>query len=90
MDLSYSREEIAFRDEVRAWLAENLPKDLQQKVVNFEELTKDEVLRWHRILAKKGWIAPLWRATPSGSGICAARLLKLFIDLTRPASRSFP
>ncbi len=60
MDLSYSREELAFRDEVRGWLAENLPKDLQRKVVDFQELGKDEILRWHRIMAKKGWVAPAW------------------------------
>ncbi len=68
MDLSYSREETAFRDEVRGWLAENLPKDLQQKIVNFQELTKDEVLRWHRILAKKGWVAPAWPKEWGGTG----------------------
>ena len=60
MDLTYSKEELAFRDQVRGWLAENLPKDLQAKIVNYEELSKDEILRWHRILAKKGWVAPAW------------------------------
>ena len=28
MDLNYSNEELAFRDEVRGWLAKNLPADL--------------------------------------------------------------
>jgi alkylation response protein AidB-like acyl-CoA dehydrogenase len=60
MDLNYSAEETAFRDEVRAWLHENLPDELRDKVVNYKELGKDELLRWHRILAKKGWVAPDW------------------------------
>ena len=60
MDLNYSPEETAFRDEVRGWLRANLPDELRDKVVNYKELTKDDLLRWHRILAKQGWVAPDW------------------------------
>jgi alkylation response protein AidB-like acyl-CoA dehydrogenase len=60
VDLNYSAEEIAFRDEVRGWLRENLPTELRDKVLNYRELTKDDLLGWHKILAKKGWIAPFW------------------------------
>ncbi len=60
MDLSYSQEESAFRDEVRGWLKDNLPQDLRDKIANYDELGRDDLLRWHRILAKKGWVAPAW------------------------------
>lgn len=60
MDLSYSPQEQAFREQVRTWLAVNIPTDLRDKVVNYEDLSKDELLRWHKILAKQGWIAPSW------------------------------
>jgi alkylation response protein AidB-like acyl-CoA dehydrogenase len=60
MDLNYSPEETAFRDEVRAWIGANLPNDLRDKVLSYRELSKDDLLRWHKILAKKGWIAPHW------------------------------
>jgi hypothetical protein len=60
MDLNYSPEETAFRDEVRAWIGANLPNDLRDKVLNYRELSKDDLLRWHKTLAKKGWIAPHW------------------------------
>jgi alkylation response protein AidB-like acyl-CoA dehydrogenase len=60
MDLNYSPEETAFRDEVRAWLRANLSDDLREKVINYEELEKDNLIRWHKILAKKGWVAPEW------------------------------
>ncbi len=60
MDLNYSANEIAFRDEVRGWLAENVPADLRQKVLDYEELGKADLVRWHQILAKKGWVAPTW------------------------------
>ena len=32
MDLDYSPDELAFRDEVRSWLTANLPEDLRRKV----------------------------------------------------------
>ena len=60
MDLNYSPDEAAFRDEARAWIGANLPNELRDKVLNYRELSKDDLLRWHKTLAKKGWIAPHW------------------------------
>jgi len=60
MDLNYSPEEAAFRDEVRGWIRANLPDALREKVLNYRELTKEELLSWHKTLAKKGWVAPFW------------------------------
>lgn len=68
MDLNYSDEELAFRDEIRRWLAENLPQDLREKVETYAELTRDDLMRWHRILAKKGWVAPSWEKEWGGTG----------------------
>ena len=68
MDLSYSPEELAFREEVRAWLGQNLPAGLRDKVAAYEELSRDDLLQWHRILAKKGWIAPAWPKEWGGTG----------------------
>jgi alkylation response protein AidB-like acyl-CoA dehydrogenase len=60
MDLNYSPEETEFRDEVRAWLRANLPDDLHEKIVNYQELERDDYVRWHKTLAQKGWAAPEW------------------------------
>ena len=60
MDLNYSPEETAFRDEVKAWLKEKLPDELREKVVNYQELTRDDLLSWQKITAQKGWGAPDW------------------------------
>jgi hypothetical protein len=60
MDLNYSQEESAFRDEVRGWLKANLPQDLRDKIANYDELGREDLIRWHKILAKKGWVAPAW------------------------------
>ncbi|HUQ74257.1 MAG TPA: acyl-CoA dehydrogenase family protein [Burkholderiales bacterium] len=68
MDLNYSAEELAFRDEVRAWLRANLPQDLREKVENYAHLSKEDLLRWHRALAKNGWVAPAWPKEWGGTG----------------------
>jgi len=68
MDLQYSPEQKAFRDDVRQWLQANLPADLKEKVAGYLHLNKEEVMRWHRILADKGWIAPHWPVEWGGTG----------------------
>ena len=68
MDLNYSPEEAAFREEVRAWLAASLPRELKEKVASYAHLSKEDLLGWHRILAKKGWVAPAWPKEWGGTG----------------------
>ena len=68
MDLNYSPEETAFRDEVRTWLDGNLPHKLRDKVLDYRELSRDDLLRWHRLLAEKGWVAPDWPVEWGGTG----------------------
>jgi alkylation response protein AidB-like acyl-CoA dehydrogenase len=60
MDLNYSAEEAAFRDEVRAWIGANLDPAARDKVLSYRELSKDDLLGWHKTLARKGWVAPGW------------------------------
>ena len=68
MDLSYSPEEQAFRNEVRGWLAANLPDDIRAKVTGYHGLSKADILRWHKILAAKGWSVPHWPVEWGGTG----------------------
>ncbi len=68
MDLTFSPEEIAFRDEVRAFLRENLPEALSTKVREGRELSKHEMERWHAILNARGWLASTWPVEYGGTG----------------------
>jgi alkylation response protein AidB-like acyl-CoA dehydrogenase len=68
MDLNYTSEELAFRDRVRAFLAAELPSDLRHKVLNHLRLGKDDYVRWHKILARQGWVAPGWPTEYGGPG----------------------
>jgi len=60
MDLNYSADEAAFRNQVRTWLEASIPPHLKEKVATYQELDREDLLTWHRILAKKGWVAPSW------------------------------
>ena len=68
MDLDYSDADDAFRAEVRSWIAANLPADLRFKVLNHRRLKKDDIQRWHRILAAKGWSTVAWPVEWGGTG----------------------
>lgn len=73
MDLYYSDEDLAFRDQVRAFLASYLPPELQHKVRQHLRLTRDDYVRWHRILAAQGWAAPGWPVEYGGPGWTAVQ-----------------
>jgi alkylation response protein AidB-like acyl-CoA dehydrogenase len=60
MNLDFSPEENAFRAEVRAFIKDNYPADLRAAQDAGGPLTKDQYLSWHKVLAKKGWVAPSW------------------------------
>lgn len=67
MELKLSAQDAAFRDEVQTFIAENYPAEM--RVPNPEtDLTKEQSLLWHRILHRKGWVAPLWPREYGGPG----------------------
>ncbi len=68
MNLDDSSEDLAFRSEVRAFLAAHLPAALQHKVRAHLRLNRDDYVQWHRILAAKGWVAPAWPVEFGGPG----------------------
>ncbi|MFZ6732121.1 acyl-CoA dehydrogenase family protein [Undibacterium sp. Ji42W] len=73
MDLNYTTGDLAFRDLVRTYLEANLPQDLQQKVLNHKRLSREDFVRWHKILAKQGWVATGWPAEYGGTGWTATQ-----------------
>jgi alkylation response protein AidB-like acyl-CoA dehydrogenase len=68
MDLNFTPEEQAFREQVRGWVAKNLPKDISHKVHNALHLTRDDMQRWARILGKQGWHGYAWPQQFGGPG----------------------
>ncbi|MBN8981429.1 MAG: pimeloyl-CoA dehydrogenase large subunit [Rhizobiales bacterium] len=68
MDLSFTKEEIAFRDEVRTFFKENVPASTRQKMEEGRHLGKEDLVNWQRILNKKGWAVTHWPKEYGGTG----------------------
>ncbi|GGH53195.1 hypothetical protein GCM10010975_08570 [Comamonas phosphati] len=73
MDLQFTNEELAFRDEVRAFLKDELPEELAHKVRNGLRLSKQDMERWHAILNERGWLANHWPEQYGGPGWSAVQ-----------------
>ena len=56
MDLTFSPDELEFRDQVREFLAEKLDPDLADRVRNFAHLSREDYDGWHAVLNEKGWL----------------------------------
>jgi hypothetical protein len=68
MDVNFSEDELAFRDEVRAFLREKYPADLREKQESGVALGKDDIVRWQKILYCQGWAAVNWPVAYGGTG----------------------
>ena len=68
MDLNFTDDELAFRQQIRHWVADNLPADISHKVHNALRLSRDDMQRWAKILGKKGWLGWGWPAQFGGPG----------------------
>jgi alkylation response protein AidB-like acyl-CoA dehydrogenase len=73
MDLEFSAEDRAFREEVRSFIAANYPAETRRKQIAREELGREDYLGWHRILAARGWSAPAWPVEYGGTGWSAVQ-----------------
>lgn len=73
MDLSFTPEQEAFREEVRAFLRDAMPPSIRAKAEVDGHFEMDEVMQWHRILYEKGWVAPHWPKEYGGPGWDAAK-----------------
>ena len=68
MDLNYTAEEEAFRQEVRSFLKDNLRPALAEKVRDAKRLTREDLVEWHNLLNSKGWLAWHWPEEHGGTG----------------------
>lgn len=70
MDMDFSPVDLAFRGEVRDFLAENLPDRLRDGARRTPGVfvEPDIGMEWHRILYKQGWVAPHWPKEDGGTG----------------------
>ncbi|KAB7741510.1 pimeloyl-CoA dehydrogenase large subunit [Parvibaculum sedimenti] len=75
MDLSFSKEDEAFRQEVRAFIAEAYTPEMRAKHARSKHgyMDKESHVKWQKSLAKKGWLAPNWPKEYGGPGFTVSQ-----------------
>jgi len=68
MDLQFTPEEQAFREEVQAFLKDKLPPHISGKVKAGQRLSKQDQEEWHALLNERGWFANHWPQEYGGPG----------------------
>jgi alkylation response protein AidB-like acyl-CoA dehydrogenase len=70
MDLAFSAEDLAFRDEVRAFIAGAFDDDMRAREAQSKNahIDREGQIRWLKRLDDRGWIAPDWPVEYGGTG----------------------
>jgi len=68
MELRESTEDLAFRLEVRGFVASHLPWSIRDRVLGFLRVEREDYVTWQRILHQQGWGAPGWPREFGGPG----------------------
>src|SRR5689334_10291257 len=79
MDLRFTPDEVAFRDEVRAFIRDNLPADIRERMRLGYGPRKEDTVRWQRILHQRGWAAISWPEEYGGPGWTAIQKM-IFLE----------
>ncbi|WP_109355184.1 acyl-CoA dehydrogenase family protein [Sphingorhabdus sp. EL138] len=67
MNLEFTAEEKAFRDEVRSFIENNYPQNIERAAVQ-DDMSPEDMTAWHKILGEKGWSVPAWPEQYGGTG----------------------
>jgi alkylation response protein AidB-like acyl-CoA dehydrogenase len=73
MDIQFSPEEVAFREEVRAFLKAHLSQDIADRINQGKSVCKADQVLWMRTLNEKGWLAASWPVEHGGTGWSAVQ-----------------
>ncbi len=68
MHVTFTNDELAFRDEVHEFFREHIPADIRDKQDRNVALTRDDHIRYQKCLYARGWAAPNWPEEYGGTG----------------------
>jgi hypothetical protein len=85
MNVTLTDEELTFREEVRTFFEEKLPADIREKQEKSIALSRDDMVRWQKILYRQGWAAVNWPVEYGGTGWSAVQKY-LFANETAEAN----
>ncbi|MDB5430879.1 MAG: Acyl-CoA dehydrogenase [Caulobacter sp.] len=92
LDMALSPEDAAFRDEVRAFLAEKFTPELREEAEHQIGIFADGSLskRWHRILYEQGWVAPNWPKRFGGAEFTATQQYIFSVECAAAGTPALP
>src|ERR1700733_95137 len=79
MDLRFTPEEVAFREEVRAFIGANIPDEIRERMNEGHHARKEDTVAWQRILNNKHWAAYNWPKEHGGPGWSAVQRM-IFLE----------
>jgi alkylation response protein AidB-like acyl-CoA dehydrogenase len=86
MDLRFTPEEAAFREEVRGFIRDNLPREIHERMRLGYPPRKQDTIAWQRILNAQGWAGYNWPKEHGGPGWSPIqRMIFLEENLSAPA-----
>jgi len=68
VDIQFTPAEVAFREEVRAFLRDRLPADIAARGRQGKRFNKEDQVTWMRLLNERGWLAASWPVEFGGTG----------------------
>jgi alkylation response protein AidB-like acyl-CoA dehydrogenase len=68
MNVDFSKDELEFQQEARAFFRDQYPDELRKKTDNGIELSRDDYIRWQKIMHRQGWAAVNWPVEYGGTG----------------------
>jgi pimeloyl-CoA dehydrogenase len=83
MDLDFTPAQLAFRDQVRAFIQERLPDEIRERLRRGHPPRKQDTVTWQRILHERGWAAPHWPRQFGGAELSQMERLILMDELYR-------
>jgi alkylation response protein AidB-like acyl-CoA dehydrogenase len=85
MKLAFNRDEEAFREKVRDFLADKLTADLRAYAKRMTSVyaTKPVAMEWQLILVKQGWAAPSWPVEYGGTNWSVAQRYIFDVEMAR-------
>ena len=81
MELKFTEEEEAFRQEVRDFVAENLDDEVREHIRNGFPPTKEMIVDWQRKLNARGWATPRWPVEWGGPGWSATQVYIFYNEI---------
>lgn len=88
MNLEFSQEELAFQQEIRQWMAANVPEDIRRCIAAGAMPNKEMQQKWERLLGKQGWLVSTWPKQYGGPGWTATQ--RYIFDLERAKAGAPP